>query len=68
MNKEIMDIAEISGYLGFSQRKIYQLIKDGAIPVSKIGGQYRFIKDEIYLWLRRSKPTNKRACEEKTKR
>ena len=51
-----MNIAEVSEYLGFSQRKIYQLIKDGKIPVSKIGGQYRFIKDEIYLWLKRSKP------------
>ena len=56
MNKEIMNIAEVSEYLGFSQRKIYQLIKDGKIPVSKIGGQYRFMKDEIDSWLRSSNP------------
>ncbi|MCK5594924.1 helix-turn-helix domain-containing protein [bacterium] len=61
MNKEIMNIAEVSRYLGFSQRKIYQLIKEGKIPVSKIGGQYRFIKDEIYLWLRRSRPVVKNS-------
>ncbi len=59
MNKEIMSIAGISRYLGFSRRKIYQLIKGGNIPVSKIGGQYRFIKDEIDSWLRSSKPANK---------
>ena len=59
MNKAIMSITGISRYLGFSQRKIYQLIKEGKIPVSKIGGQYRFIKDEIDLWLRRSRPVGK---------
>ena len=59
MNKEIMSIAGISRYLGFSQRKIYQLIKDGKIPVAKIGGQYRFIRDDIMLWLKNSKPVVK---------
>ena len=59
MNKEIMSIAGISRYLGFSQRKIYQLIKEGKIPVSKIGGQYRFIRDDIILWLKNSKPVVK---------
>lgn len=61
MNKQIMSIAEVSRYLGFSQRKVYQLVKDEKIPVSKIGGQYRFIKDEIDSWLRNSKPVAEKS-------
>lgn len=53
--KEIFSVREVSRYLGFSQRKIYQLIKDNQIPYNKIGGQYRFIKDDIDNWLRKGK-------------
>jgi len=52
MTKEIMDLKEIAGYLGFSETKIYRLIKADAIPYAKIGGQYRFVKSEIDEWLK----------------
>jgi len=52
---EIFSVKTIAEYLGFSQRKIYQLIKDHKIPYSRVGGQYRFIKDDIEDWLRKGK-------------
>lgn len=51
MTKEIMDVREIAKYLGFGEKKIYQLIERGGIPVSRIGGQYRFLKKSIDQWL-----------------
>ena len=51
MEKSVMDVTEIAGYLGFSVRKIYELIKNKQIPASKIGGQYRFVKGNIDRWL-----------------
>ncbi|MBU4128773.1 helix-turn-helix domain-containing protein [bacterium] len=51
MTKEIMDVKEIAKYLGFGEKKIYQLVERGEIPVSKIGGQYRFLKNSIDQWL-----------------
>lgn len=52
---EIFSVKTAARYLGFSQRKIYQLIKDGAIPHTRVGGQYRFIKEDLDNWLRRGK-------------
>lgn len=52
---EIFSVTTVAKYLGFSQRKIYQLIKDRKIPYSRVGGQYRFIKDDIDSWLRKVK-------------
>ncbi len=52
MSKEIMNLKEIAEYLSFSQKKLYNLVKEEKIPFAKIGGQYRFVKEEIDLWLK----------------
>lgn len=51
-NKQIMDIKELSEYLGIGKSKIYSLIRMKKIPASKIGRQYRFSKDIVDSWLR----------------
>jgi len=52
--KEVMDIRELSGYLGIGKSKIYALIRARKIPASRIGRQYRFSKSVIDAWLRES--------------
>ncbi|MDR0956785.1 MAG: helix-turn-helix domain-containing protein [Endomicrobium sp.] len=51
-NRQIMDIKELSEYLGIGKSKIYNLIRMKKIPAYKIGRQYRFSKDIIDCWLR----------------
>ncbi|MDR2191390.1 MAG: helix-turn-helix domain-containing protein [Endomicrobium sp.] len=51
-SKQIMDIKELSEYLGIGKSKIYSLIKQKKIPASKIGRQYRFSKDIVDNWLK----------------
>ncbi len=51
-NKQIMDIKELSEYLGIGKSKIYSLIRMKKIPASKIGKQYRFSKDVVDSWLK----------------
>ena len=51
MFKSIMTVEEIAKYLGFSVKKIYRLVETNTIPASKIGRQYRFIKDAVDRWL-----------------
>jgi DNA binding domain, excisionase family len=51
-NKQIMDIKELSEYLGIGKSKIYSLIRMKKIPASKIGRQYRFSKDVVDSWLK----------------
>jgi len=51
-NKQIMDIKELSEYLGIGKSKIYNLIRMKKIPASKIGRQYRFSKNIVDNWLK----------------
>lgn len=51
MLKSIMNIEEVADYLGFSTKKIYRLVETNKIPASKIGRQYRFLKDVVDDWL-----------------
>lgn len=50
-DKEILSVTEVARYLGFSSTKIYRLLKASAIPATKVGGQYRFVKTAIDRWL-----------------
>lgn len=50
--KEVMDIQELSLYLGIGKSKIYNLIRQKKIPASRIGRQYRFSKEVIDGWLK----------------
>lgn len=52
--KEVMDIIDLSEYLGIGKSKIYNLIRNRKIPASRIGRQYRFSKEVIDSWLRES--------------
>jgi excisionase family DNA binding protein len=50
--REVMDIIELSKYLGIGKSKIYNLIRQKKIPASRIGRQYRFAKSVIDQWLK----------------
>lgn len=57
--KQVMDIQELSEYLGIGKSKIYSLIRQKKIPASRIGRQYRFSKDVIDAWLKEKIITKK---------
>jgi len=44
---EVMTIKEIAEYLRVSYATIYRLIRKGALPAFKIGGQWRIKKEEL---------------------
>ena len=56
--KEVMDIKELSEYLGIGKSKIYHLIRLKQIPASQIGRQYRFSKEIVDTWLKDQLITN----------
>ena len=47
----IMTIEELSKYLRFHKSTVYRMVRQGEIPSSKIGNQWRFRKDVIDAWL-----------------
>ncbi len=47
MNKEVLTIDEVAEMFSVSKRTIYNLLKDNELPGVKIGGQWRFLKEDL---------------------
>ncbi len=50
---ELMTVEELGQYLRFTNKTIYKLLKQGAIPGIKIGNKWRFDKQAIDKWLQK---------------
>ncbi|MFI4987456.1 MAG: substrate-binding domain-containing protein [Alphaproteobacteria bacterium] len=51
---ELMSTKEVAEYLRVKERKIYELVRDGRIPCTKVTGKYLFPRHLIDLWLAQS--------------
>jgi len=52
---DILTIKQVSDFLQVNERTIYKLAKAGDIPSFKVGGQWRFKKDDINTWIEKKK-------------
>lgn len=51
---ELMSTKEVAEYLRVKERKVYELVRDGLIPCTKVTGKYLFPKRLIDVWLGQS--------------
>lgn len=51
MKTDIMTIREVSAYLKITEKTAYRLTAEGKIPGFKVGGAWRFKKQEIDAWI-----------------
>ena len=51
---ELLTTDEVLTYLRITRRTIYRLVKAQAIPVLRVGHQWRFRRKEIDAWMRSS--------------
>lgn len=47
MSNDILTIREVAEYLKINEKTAYRLAADGKLPGFKVGGAWRFRKDEI---------------------
>lgn len=47
-----MTVKELSDYLRLDRMTIYKMLKEGTIPASRIGHQWRFLREDIDKWIR----------------
>jgi excisionase family DNA binding protein len=52
-------VKQAAGYLQISTSTIYAMARDGTLPASRVGNQWRFDKAEIDHWLK-NKSSNSR--------
>ena len=53
METDIMTIKEVAEYLKVKEKTAYKLVAEGKIPGFKVGGSWRFRKEEIDAWIKR---------------
>jgi len=51
---QLMTVEDVAGYLRVTEKTIYRLLRQGKIPATKIGRQWRFNKTLVDKWLKRN--------------
>lgn len=48
---EILTIREVAEYLKVAEKTAYRLAAEGTLPGFKVGGSWRFRREEIVTWI-----------------
>jgi len=51
MKEELLTTKELADFLRFNEKKVYQLVRDSAIPHVKIAGKWLFPKRHVLRWI-----------------
>lgn len=54
MNKSLLTVEQVAGYLKIDRFTVYRLIAEKEIPAFKVGNQWRFKASLIDAWLMRN--------------
>jgi len=52
-NSDILTITEVAEYLKVAERTLYRLAAAKKIPAFKVGGTWRFSREDIDSWIKR---------------
>ena len=47
-----LTVKELSEYLKLDRMTIYKMLKEGNLPASRIGHQWRFFREDIDKWMK----------------
>jgi len=60
MDDEILTVKEIADYLKLAEKTAYRLAAEGRLPGFKVGGSWRFKKDDLQQWIEQQKAAEQR--------
>ena len=55
MTDEILTLKEVAKYLKLAEKTAYRLAAEGELPGFKVGGSWRFTKEDINRWIEKKK-------------
>ena len=55
MADEILTLKEVAAYLKLTEKTAYRLVSEGKLPGFKVGGSWRFKRDDLDAWIEESK-------------
>ncbi|XOV77464.1 MAG: helix-turn-helix domain-containing protein [Aestuariibacter sp.] len=59
MVDEILTLKEVADYLKLAEKTAYRLASEGKLPGFKVGGSWRFKREDVLMWIEKQK--NKEA-------
>jgi excisionase family DNA binding protein len=68
MDKEILDIEGAADVLGVSKTTIYKLAREGTIPATRVGREWRFSRTNLVDWIKNGTEADQLAQALKTGR
>lgn len=51
MTDEILTLKEVAKYLKLADKTAYRLAAEGKLPGFKVGGSWRFVREDIQHWI-----------------
>lgn len=58
MESEILTIREVAEYLKINEKTAYRFAAEGKITGFKVGGAWRFKRDDIEKWIEKQRKNN----------
>ena len=58
MTDEILTLKEVADYLKLAEKTAYRLAAEGKLPGFKVGGSWRFKREDITRWIDEKKKEN----------
>lgn len=59
MTDQILTLKEVAEYLKLAEKTAYKLAAAGKLPGFKVGGSWRFQKEDVQQWIEEQKNMNK---------
>jgi len=51
MSETILTIKDVADYLKVTERTLYRLAQEGKVPAFKVGGSWRFRREDLDRWI-----------------
>ncbi|MET0012591.1 MAG: helix-turn-helix domain-containing protein [Sedimenticola sp.] len=58
MTEEILTLKEVADYLKLAEKTAYRLAAEGKLPGFKVGGSWRFKREDMSAWIEEQKSNN----------
>jgi len=55
MEDQILTLREVAAYLKLAEKTAYRLASEGKLPGFKVGGSWRFKREDLDAWIKKQK-------------
>ncbi|MCG3734094.1 methylation-associated defense system helix-turn-helix domain-containing protein MAD1 [Vibrio cincinnatiensis] len=55
MVDQILTLKEVAAYLNLAEKTAYRLASEGKLPGFKVGGSWRFKREDLEAWIEENK-------------